>query len=158
MAVSPGIRPSWPWPLSTAAAASGGSVSSDSLLPFVQAAVAPGAVVRTDGWSGYASLPTLGYDHRVTNLKRRGRAAHELMPLVHHVASLLNRWLLGTHHWGVQPFQLDYYLDEFTFWFNRRSSRARGLLFHRLAQQTAATDPAPYHRLVAPRASRRVNS
>lgn len=131
-------------------------VSSESLLPFVQAAVTPGAVVHTDGWSGYVALPSLGYEHRVTNLKRRGHPAHELMPRVHRVAALLKRWLLGTHHGGVQHFQLEYYLDEFTFRFNRRSSRARGLLFHRLAQQAAATDPAPYHRLVVHRTSRRV--
>jgi len=130
-------------------------VSSASLLPFVQAAVAPGTVVRTDGWRSYEALPTLGYTHRVTNLKRRGRAAHELMPRVHHVVSLLKRWLLGTHHGGVQSFQLDYYLDEFTFRFNRRRSRARGLLFHRLVQQAAATEPAPYHSLVAAQTSRR---
>jgi hypothetical protein len=80
------------------------------------------------------------------------------MPRVHRVAALLKRWLLGTHHGGVQPFQLDYYLDEFTFRFNRRSSRARGLLFHRLAQQAAATEPAPYHRLVAARTSRHAKS
>ena len=44
---------------------------------------------------------------------------------------------------------LDYYLDEFTFRFNRRRPGARGLLFHRLAQQAVATKPAPYNSLVA---------
>ena len=53
------------------------------------------------------------------------------MPRVHRVASLLKRWLLGTHQGAVSEKHLDYYLDEFTFRFNRRRSRARGLLFYR---------------------------
>ena len=68
-------------------------------------------------------------------LARRGlRQAHSILPRVHRVASLLKRWLLGTHQGGVQAAHLDYYLDEFTFRFNRRGSRARGLLFYRLFQ------------------------
>ena len=60
------------------------------------------------------------------------------MPRVHKVASLLKRWLLSTHQGGIQRQHLDYYLDEFTFRFNRRRSNARGLLFHRLAEQAVA--------------------
>jgi hypothetical protein len=70
------------------------------------------------------------------------------MPRVHSVAALLKRWLLGTHQGGVQPQHLDYYLDEFTFRFNRRRSKARGLLFHRLAEQAVAVDPAPYSTII----------
>ena len=66
------------------------------------------------------------------------------MPGVHRVASLLKRWLLGTHQGAVQPTQLDYYLDEFTFRFNRRTSRWRGLLFYRLLEQAVATQPVTY--------------
>ena len=66
------------------------------------------------------------------------------MPGVHRVASLLKRWLLGTHQGAVQPTQLDYYLDEFTFRFNRRTSRSRGLLFYRLLEQAVATQPVTY--------------
>jgi len=66
----------------------------------------------------------------------------------HRVVSLLKRWLLGTHQGAVSRQHIDYYLDEFTFRFNRRSSRSRGLLFYRLLQQAVATDPVPYRRLV----------
>ena len=69
---------------------------------------------------------------------------------VHLVASLLKRWLIGTHQGGVQHQHLNYYLDEFTFRFNRRRSKARGLLFHRLAQQALAVGPAPYNAIVKP--------
>lgn len=125
-------------------------VSGDSLLPFIEASISAGSEVHTDGWRGYAGVDELGYVHRVTNIKRSGQAAHEPMPRVHRVASLLKRWLLGTHQGGVQHSQLDYYLDEFTFRFNRRTSNARGLLFHRLAEQAVATAPAPYRCLVSP--------
>ena len=72
------------------------------------------------------------------------------MPAVHRVASLLKRWLLGTHQGGVQPQQLDYYLDEYTFRFNRRASQSRGLLFYRLLEQAVVTDPVTYAEVVAP--------
>jgi len=78
---------------------------------------------------GYTGLESLGYQHEVKNIKRSGEPAHKLLPRVHRVASLLKRWLLGTLEGGVQAHPLDYYLDEFTFRFNRRSSRSRGLLF-----------------------------
>ena len=127
-----------------------GDVSTDSLLPFVQGAVERGAMVHTDGWKGYAGLAAAGYQHQVTVLSGGSDPAHEVMPRVHLVASLLKRWLIGTHQGGVQHQHLDYYLDEFTFRFNRRRSKARGLLFHRLAQQALAVGPAPYNAIVKP--------
>src|ERR1035437_11171213 len=68
--------------------------------------------------------------------------AHVVMPRVHKVASLLKRWLLGTLQGGIQHQHLDDYLDKFAFRFNRRTSKARGMLFYRLAQQAAAVEPA----------------
>ena len=70
------------------------------------------------------------------------------MPRVHRVASLLKRWLLGTHQGAVRPQHLDYYLDEFTFRFNRRSSNHGGLLFHRLLEQAVQTEPKPLARML----------
>ncbi len=124
-------------------------VSADSLIPFVQAVTVPGSTVNADGWRGYARLPAVGYRHNVTVIGAGSDPAHLVMPRVHNVASLLKRWLMGTHQGGVQLQHLDYYLDEFTFRFNRRSSQARGLLFHRLAQQAVAVGPAPFQTIVA---------
>lgn len=123
-------------------------VSADSLLPFVQGAVAPRSVVHTDGWSGYSGLAAAGYQHQVTVINGGPDPAHVVMPRVHIVASHLKRWLLGTHQGGIQHQHLDYYLDEFTFRFNRRRSRARGLLFHRLAQQAVVVGPTPYRMII----------
>jgi len=123
-------------------------VSAASLIPFVQEAVQPGSVVHTDGWGGYNDLGAKGYTHKVTNINRSEQLAHELMPRVHRVAALIKRWVLGTHQGSVSAKHLDYYLDEFTFRFNRRHSRARGLLFYRLLQQALQVEPAPYRYLV----------
>lgn len=119
-------------------------VSGESLLSFVQEAVEPGSVVHTDGWRGYNGLPEAGYTREKTVLSDSGDPAHVSMPAVHRVASLLKRWLLGTHQGSVGPQQLDYYLDEFTFRFNHRTSRSRGMLFYRLLEQAVVTDPATY--------------
>jgi len=122
--------------------------SADSLLGFVQEAIAPGTEIHTDGWHGYDRLTANGYRHRVTYLRGHHELASELLPRVHRVISLLKRWLLGTHQGAVTQPHLDYYLDEFTFRFNRRTSRHRGKLFFRLAEQAVAVEAVPYRRLV----------
>ena len=132
-------------------------VSADSLIPFVRRAVVPGSTIHTDGWRGYAGLTAAGYQHQVSVISGSSDPAHEVMPRVHLVASLLKRWLLGTHQGGIQNHQLDYYLNEFTFRFNRRRSKARGLLFHRLAQQAVDAGPAPYNTIVNSSDSDRVS-
>ena len=64
-------------------------------------------------------------------------------------ASLVQRWVLGTHHGSVQPEHLDAYLDEFVFRFNRRTSSSRGMLFYRLLQPAAVTPPVTYRDVVS---------
>jgi len=123
-------------------------VSGKSLVGFVQAVVRPGSVVRTDGWKGYDGLSKAGYERQPINIAASGSPAHVVMPAVHRVASLLKRWLLGTHQGAVKGRHLDYYLDEYTFRFNRRKANARGLLFFRLIEQAVQTEPVTYGRLV----------
>ena len=120
------------------------NVSGERLVPFVCNTVEPGSTVLTDGWLGYNDLPPKGYVREVTNLSTSGDPAHVLMPGVHRIASLLKRWLLGTHQGAVREPYLDYYLDEYTFRFNRRKSAARGLLFYRLLEQAVELDPVTY--------------
>jgi ISXO2 transposase-like protein/transposase-like zinc ribbon protein len=118
-------------------------VSAASLQRFVLANVRQGADIRTDGWIGYKCIEALGYSHDVRNISASGDPAHVVMPRVHHVASLLDRWWLGIHQGAIRPSHLGYYLDEFTFRFNRRTSKARGLLFYRLMEQAIASTPVP---------------
>jgi hypothetical protein len=122
--------------------------SAASLHIFVLNSVKKGAEVRSDGWSGYKGIQALGYKHIVTNINAGGDPAHVVMPRVHRVASLLDRWWLGIHQGAIRPSHLGYYLDEFTFRFNRRSSRARGLLFYRLMEQAIDCTPVPRQMII----------
>ena len=117
--------------------------SADSLVTFVQPAVEPGAVVITDGLQSYRGLAQRGYRHDRRVVLGSRETADPVLPRIHRVASLLKRWLLGTHQGGVSREHLDYYLDEFTFRFNRRTSRHRGKLFYRLLEQAVAVGPVP---------------
>jgi transposase-like protein len=121
--------------------------SGHALETFITEAVEPGSLVHTDGWEGYSALTGKGYQHRVTVIETSKRSAVEILPRVHLVASLLKRWLLGTHQGAVSFKHLEYYLDEFTFRFNRRTSRSRGKLFERLLEQAVAVEPVPYRTL-----------
>jgi transposase-like protein len=123
------------------------NTTGEVLTGFVLDHVARGSDVHTDGWRGYNDIGRHRFQHFVTTLSASGDPAHVAMPEVHRVASLLKRWLLGTHQGAVSHDQLDYYLDEFTFRFNRRHSRHRGLLFYRLLEGAVTTDPHPYKAL-----------
>lgn len=83
-----------------------------------------------------ASARRIGFTRTAKTMLR-----DNLLPLVNLVASLLKRWLLGTHQGAVQHSHLDYYLDEYTFRFNRRTSKSRGLLFYRLLTQAIDLGP-----------------
>ncbi len=82
-------------------------------------------------------------------MRQQSDPADVVMPGVHRVASLLQRWLLGTHQGAVTPEHLDAYLNEFTFRFNRRRSTRRGLLFYRLLEQAILAEPITYRSLIA---------
>lgn len=120
--------------------------SAGSLEPVVQQAVVAGSIVRTDGWNGYNRLKALGYTHEV--VRKNADVGDNLLPHCNRVAALLKRWLMGTHQGAVSHEHLDYYLDEYTFRFNRRTSRSRGKLFYRLLQQAVAIEPTTYDGLI----------
>jgi len=111
------------------------------LLPFVRDVIEPGSRICTDGWRGYNAVGECGYLHERTVLSATEDHAHVSMPGVHRVASLFKRWILGTHQGSVSVEHLQSYLEEFTFRFNRRTSRSRGLVFRRLIEQAVVTGP-----------------
>ncbi len=119
-----------------------------TIREFLLAHVEPGTVVISDGLASYIRACGEEYPHRPEPIGPSGLQAHELLPGVHRVASLAKRWLLGTHQGGVKPGHLQAYLDEFTFRFNRRHSRARGMLFYRLLEQAVQAEPRTYRSLV----------
>jgi transposase-like protein len=118
-----------------------------SLHGFIGQAVEPGSTVRTDGLKSYLGLDGYMHERQVQLAQPEGE---HLLPRVHRVVSLVKRWLLGTHQGAIGHDHLDYYLDEFTFRFNRRKSASRGKLFFRLAQQAVQVDPAPFATLIRP--------
>src|SRR5665648_67264 len=111
------------------------NASSNELIPFIMDNVDINSNVITDGWKGYSSLQSKGYQHEVRNISKSDKEANELLPGVHRVIGLVKRWLLGTHQGAVSEKHLQYYLDEYSFRFNRRLSRYRGKLFFRTIQQ-----------------------
>jgi ISXO2-like transposase domain/Transposase zinc-ribbon domain len=121
----------------------------EELFDFTRDSVATGSIVYTDGEGAFCyATERLHLRHEPIIMVASPNPAHETLPAVHRVASLLKRWLAGTLHDAVASDHLDYYLDEFTFRFNRRTSRSRGLMWYRLVQQAVHTDPHPYHQLI----------
>ncbi len=114
--------------------------SGKCLLRALQEMVEPGSRIRTDGWKGYSRLQRSGYEHDVVD-GGSCLVGEDLLPMAHLITSLLKRWLLGTHQGAIGHSHLGYYLDEFTFRFNRRTSKSRGLLFERLIAQAMTVSP-----------------
>jgi transposase-like protein len=111
-----------------------GDATAVSLRQAIRTMIESGSTIRTDEWKGYTAQALHGYQHTV--MKRHSlEPGEDPTPLVHRIASLLKRWLLGTHHGRVEETHLRMYLNEFIFRFNRRKSKSRGKLFYRLIQQ-----------------------
>jgi transposase-like protein len=111
--------------------------SAESILPVIRDNVEVGSTIITDGWKSYFSLKSEGYTHEIKIITQD----KEALPHVHLIISLLKRWLIGTLQGGVSGTYLDYYLDEYVFRFNQRTSKSRGKLFHRLIEQAVLTPP-----------------
>ena len=120
------------------------NASGNNLNMAIKETIEPGSTVITDGWEGYSKVETIGYTHNIA--KKEGYVGENLLPKCNTVASLLKRWLLGTHQGRAQ--HIDYYLDEFTFRFNRRTSKSRGMLFYRLVQNCVTVNPIHSKNLV----------
>ena len=133
--------------------------SAASLHRFVMDHVEPGATVITDGWQGYSGIEKRGYVHDRRSQRAaqaRGEEAGKLLPAVHQVTSLANRWLLGTHQGSAEQTHLASHLNEFVFRFNRRTSRSRGMVFCRVLEFAVAHAPVRYQHLIAKRRPRQV--
>ncbi|WP_136062301.1 IS1595 family transposase [Pontiella sulfatireligans] len=119
--------------------------SSDSLEAAIKETVEPGTLIKTDGWAGYNGVKGLGYGHKV--IRKTADVGDNLLPLCHREASLIKRWLGGTHQGAVSHEHQGCYLDEYTFRFNRRMSRSRGLLFLRLLQNAVVVEHTGYNEI-----------
>ena len=122
------------------------NASAPSLENAIEKNVSCGSTIQTDGWSGYIHLDSIGYKHQV--VRQEADMGNNLLPSCHRVVSLLKRWLLGTHQGAVSHKHLDYYLDEFTFRFNRRTSKHRGKLFMRLLENAVKIEPVTINKII----------
>jgi len=120
--------------------------SAPSMEKAIEKSVSHGSTIQTDGWTGYVNLSSLGYKHKV--VRNEADMGDNLLPSCHRVASLLKRWLLGTHQGAIRDKHLEYYLDEFTFRFNRRTSKHRGKLFMRLLENAVKIDPVTINKII----------
>jgi len=122
--------------------------SAESLMSFIEEAIEPQQRrahqlmdrIRVAGRQGLSSPYHLPEGAKGIGL--------ETAPASSSGGLFAERWLLETHQGAVSREHLDYYMDEFTFRFNRRNSRSRGKLFLRLAEQAVAVGPAPHKSMV----------
>ena len=121
--------------------------SSKSLKSFIERNIKNTSTIITDGWPSYSVLEKMDYKHKVQKSVVMGED-EEILPHVHRIASLLKRWLLGTHQSYLNKNKLGYYLDEYVFRYNRRTSNSRGLLFMRLLEQAVITEPVSYNKII----------
>jgi len=121
--------------------------SSLSLNGFIESNVEKTTKIITDEWPGYNEIERKGFIHETQKATAKDEE-QEVLPNVHRIASLLKRWLLGTHQSYLNKNKLEYYLDEFVFRYNRRTSKSRGLLFLRLIEQAVNTIPISYEDII----------
>ena len=107
---------------------------------FIRNNISVGSIIITDGWKGYTDLKKMKYTHIIED-KTVAMDDENITPNVHKIASLLKRWLLGTHQNFTSPDRLCYYLDEYAFRYNRRNSNSRGYLFYVLLKQAVLHKP-----------------
>jgi len=118
------------------------TASSKNLMTFIEENIEYGSSIITDGWQGYSSLEnSKNYQYVKKIISGSNQDAHELLPHVHMVDSLVKRWINGTHQGRISQKHLEYYLDEYAFRFNRKLSKHRGKLFYRLIQQSVECTP-----------------
>ncbi|MCL2440400.1 MAG: IS1595 family transposase [Treponema sp.] len=117
--------------------------SSENLEMFIENSVEKGSTIITDGWRGYSKIKEIGYKHKISD-KKSNEDDEKILPNVHLVISLLKRWIMGTLQGSISDQHMPYYLDEYTFRFNRRTSASRGKLFYRLIEQAAEIKPTIY--------------
>jgi hypothetical protein len=122
-----------------------GDASANSLDPFVLKNISVGSIKKTDGLNGYNHVEDLGYGHKIALQSK----TDDKDSVIHLVASLVKRWILGTFQGRFDPRFLQRYLDEFIFRFNRRKAGSPGKRFWRLLQVIVATQPlSPCHYII----------
>ena len=119
--------------------------TSENIHKFIGDFIEPGSTIISDKYSGYVKIVEKGYlleaQKKPYSWEEASRDDDRLQPQVRRAISILKRWYYGTYHGRINKNNLQTYLDEFVFRFNRRKSGSRGLLFHRAIQAAIKSDP-----------------
>lgn len=114
---------------------------------FIQEVIAVGSTIISDRHKSYPTIVEKGYafepQKKPFSWEEVDGDDDRLLPRVGRVASLLKRWYYGTYQGRIDKENLQSYLDEFTFRFNRRTSKSRGLVFHRMVESAVRSSPNP---------------
>jgi len=107
--------------------------------------VAPGQIVRSDGFAAYNVVEELdlAHDKQIVH-PRQGEPCFDMLKWVNILVSNAKAFILGTYH-GVQKKHLQKYLDEYCYRFNRRFWP--GQAFDRLLLACSRSGPMTYAEL-----------
>ena len=122
-------------------------INTEAVVKSVCSLVEPGSLIITDGFGGYNHVKSHGYLHRSYNQtkeKNKDFNANSRLPRAHRAISLLKRWYYGTLQGKMSKKYSKSYIEEFVFRFNRRTSKARGLLFLRVLENGILLEPKTY--------------
>lgn len=119
----------------------------EQIQGFIVETIEPGSTIVSDRHKSYPKIIEKGYSHEPMKKPYFWEEVDgdddRLLPRVGRVASLLKRWYYGTYQGRVDKRNLQAYLDEFVFRFNRRKSGFRGLVFHRMLESAIRARPRP---------------
>ena len=116
--------------------------SAYSLETFILDNIAPGTMIATDSWRSYNFIGNNQCVHEKT--KQSSSKESQSLYGAHLVASLIKRLIRGTYQGRFEPKNLQNYLDEFVFRFNRRNSKSIGKKFMRIVQQVVKSVEVTY--------------
>jgi len=123
------------------------NASKGELHAFIKENIAEGSTLIRDDWSGYSGIDDEGYHSEISNASK-SISEDDRLPHIHLAISLIKRWILGTYQGSIDESNLQTYLEEFTFRFNRKNSHNRGWLFYRMVQGAMSTEPHVYESLL----------
>lgn len=117
-------------------------IDGPTVRKFANDVVAPGSLIRSDGYTPYPTVTQEGFLHEAVALKKQ--KAHKLLSHVHTYISNLRSFVQGTFH-GLEELHLQQYLDEYCYRFNRRKHRRE--LFDRLLLACLEMSETPFSAL-----------
>jgi hypothetical protein len=123
------------------------SETAKEIQGFILDVVELGSNIISDRHKSYPTIVKKGYTREAMKKPYSWEDVDgdddRLLPRVGRAAAHMKRWYLGTYHGGMKITEIQPYLDEFVFRYNRRTSKSRGLVFHRMIEAAVQSKPKP---------------